>query len=118
MAVINVGVDFSPDPQGRFRTDGDSSGEAFREDFLWPALSKLSAGEKLTIILDDGVETFGSSFLTEGFAGIVKYGYMRPNDLLGVLEFKFQNMDFDFYRKKILRYIAEATFNSKKYIPG
>lgn len=32
--VINVAEDFSPSPIGRYRSDSDTSGEAFRVDHL------------------------------------------------------------------------------------
>lgn len=117
MATINIGQDFSLDPLGRFYSDGDGSGEAFREDVLKPCLLNLKEGEKVEIILDDGVESYGSSFLVEGFAGLVKYGYFRSDELLDKLTFRFSDEDFAFYRDKILSYIKAAKFESKKYIP-
>ena len=113
MGKINVGKDFSEDPIGRYRSDSDSSGQAFREDFLKPALDKLKPGEKLEIILDDGVEAYGSSFLVEGFAGLVNYGYYSKEDLLGKLAFTFSDEDFEFYKDKIIEYINESRFKSK-----
>lgn len=117
MSTLNIGKDFSVDPAGRYYTDGDSSGEEFREKHLLNALNKLSAHEKLEIILDDGVEGYGSSFLVEGFAGIVKHGYMDADSLLDKISFHFTDPDFNFYKEKIVQYIKEATFNSKKYVP-
>ena len=116
MNMLNIGKDFSPYPSGRFQEDGPASGELFREACLWPRIEKLQHGERLNIVLDDEVEGYGSSFLTEGFAGIVKYGYMRPDILLSKLEFSFTDTDFDFYKNKIIQYIGEAEFESKKYV--
>ena len=117
MATLNIGQDFSLDPSGRYRSDGDGSGEAFREDFLKPALESLDKYQILQIILDDGVEGYGSSFLSEGFAGMVKFGYMRSEDLLKKIEIIFSNDDFSFYKSKIEDYIKQATFNSQTYEP-
>ncbi|WP_141226321.1 DUF4325 domain-containing protein [Photobacterium sanguinicancri] len=75
MAMLNIGTDFSLTPAGRFYSDGSGSGEEFREECLRVKLLALNNNEKLTIILDDGVDGYGSSFLVEGFAGMVKYGY-------------------------------------------
>lgn len=113
--TINIGKDFSPDPAGRFRGDGNSSGEAFREDYLKDAILKLTPGEKLQIIIDDNVEGYGSSFLSEGFAGMVKYGYTTAEELLSKLDIVYNNADFEFYRDKIFQYIREAKYNSEKY---
>lgn len=116
--TINIGKEFSPDPAGRFREDGNSSGEAFREDLLKAAVLGLGSGEKLTIIIDDNVEGYGSSFLSEGFAGMVKYGYITSNALLSKIDIVFTNTDFEFYKNKIYQYIKEANYNSEEYNPN
>jgi len=115
MKKLNIGQDFSPDPAGRYRTDGDGSGEAFREDCLRGRIESLGAGEKLQITIDDGVEGYGSSFLVEGFAGMVKHGYISSEDLLSKIEIIYQDEDFEFYKNKILEYIKQAKFNSQAY---
>lgn len=113
---INIGKTFSSTPSGRFYTDmTDSSGEQFREELLWPALQQLETNQKVKIILDDDVEGYGSSFLVEGFAGIVKYGYMDKEVLLEKLELFQVDPDFLLFKKKIIQYINEAVFNSKQY---
>ena len=116
MKKLDIGHDFSIDPAGRYFSDGPGSGEEFREEYLMPALSKLSQSEKLGIVIDNDVEGYGSSFLVEGFAGIVKYGYMTAEELLSRIEIIYSNSDFEFYKMKILQYIKEATFDSEKYI--
>ncbi|HCM9210166.1 TPA: STAS-like domain-containing protein [Enterobacter roggenkampii] len=117
MKTLKIGSEFSKVPRGRYRSDGAASGERFREDFLRNRLSSLSNGEKLQIVIDDDVEGYGSSFLVEGFAGMVKYGYMHASELLAKIEIKYTNPDFAFYKKKIEQYINEAQFNSKLYEP-
>ena len=113
MATINVGRDFSPDPAGRYRSDGESSGEAFREDILKPTLEMLREGETLKVVIDDGVEDYGSSFLVEGFAGLVKHGYFDATNLLARIEIVYTDSDFEFYKNKIIGYIKGAKFNSE-----
>lgn len=115
MKSFNIGKDFSSVPSGRYRSDGQTSGETFREDYLRRKLSELPEGEQLKIIIDDDVEGYGSSFLVEGFAGIVKYGYMQSKDLLNKIKIEYSNPDFGFYKNKIIQYINEAKYNSKKY---
>jgi len=112
---INIGKSFSKVPSGRFWTDGDYSGEAFREETLLPIIRSLSENETVDIILDDGVEGYGSSFLTEAFAGIVKYGYMDSNELLRKINLIANKVDFIFFRDKAITYIKQAKFNSKDY---
>lgn len=118
MAEINIGTEFSRDPAGRYYTDGAGSGEEFREEHLLPALKKLSNDEVLDIIIDDDVEGYGSSFLVEGFAGVVKFGHYQGDELLKKINIKFSEPDFSFYKDKIIQYIKEAQFNSKTYTPS
>jgi len=111
MSVINIGKDFSDHPIGRYRSDGDASGEVFCQDILIPALDRLGLGEKLEIVLDDGVDGYGSSFLVEAFAGVVKAGRMDAKELLGILVFRYSEPDFEFFELKIKQYILEASRN-------
>lgn len=117
MSVFNIGRQFSDDPQGRYYKDCIGSGEEFREEHLRKELDALKNGEILTIIMDDNVDGYGSSFLTEGFAGMVKYGYMQKDELLSKIKFQYSDSDFAFYEKKIRQYISEAVYNSEKYVP-
>ena len=68
--VIRIAADFSKYPAGRYRQDGPSSGEAFREDHLKPAL--VDPDVTKVIVWLDGVAGFGSSFLDEAFGGLVR----------------------------------------------
>lgn len=116
MATLNISKDFSRFPTGRFKADAPgSNGEEFRECVLKPKLKALKDGETLTIVLDDGVEGYGSSFLVEGFAGLVKYGYFESLELLDKIEFSFSDSDFEFYKDKITQYVTEADFKSAIY---
>ena len=116
MNKLDIGKDFSPDPGGRFYSDKMKSGEEFREEQLKPRIESLGKDEQLEIILDNGVDGYGSSFLVEGFAGMVKYGYIQPNKLLTKLVFIYSDPDFNFFEKKIRQYINEANFNTEPYI--
>lgn len=68
MKLIKVSEDFSKYPAGRYRDDGDFSGQVFREDFLKPA---LQSNDLVKVDLD-GAMGFGSSFLEEAFGGLVR----------------------------------------------
>lgn len=116
MKRIDIGTDFSLDPSGRFYTDGmGKSGEEFREKHLMPAINALDENEKIVFILDNGVESYGSSFLTEAFAGPVKYGYIKADSLLSKIQFEYSDSEFSFFEDKIKKYIKEAKFNSRIY---
>lgn len=75
-SMIQIAKDFSRFPGGRFRTDGPHSGEAFREQFLVPALRE---SDNVTVVLD-GVAGLPASFLEEAFGGLVRTGF-RPGEL-------------------------------------
>lgn len=111
MTKINIGQDFNDNPIGRFYSDGPGSGEEFREEKLLPALKKLKTNEKLEVIIDDGVDGYGSSFLVEGFAGCVKYGHFKSGELLKKLKIKYDDEEFKFFADKIGQYINEAEKN-------
>lgn len=123
MIIFDIGEDFSHDPVGRFYSESHpkdknnlDSGEAFREEKLKPLLDALPDGQKIKFILDNDVESYGSSFLVEGFAGIVKYGYMKADDLLKCIEFQYTDPDFGFFENKIIQYINDAKYASEDYI--
>lgn len=66
--IIVIAQDFSPSPIGRYRSDSETSGEAFRADHLAPA---LRAFDRVTVVLD-GTDGYGSSFLEEAFGGLIR----------------------------------------------
>ena len=74
---IDIGREFTRFPAGRYVTDGNFSGEKFRETVLIPA---LRAYRELRIFLD-GTMGYGSSFLEEAFGGLVRAGFDKQ-DLL------------------------------------
>lgn len=74
--TLNIARDFSREPIGRYRTDGSTSGEVFREDRLAPALRDA---ETIEVILD-GTEGYGSSFLDEAFAGLLRLGHLKRGE--------------------------------------
>lgn len=82
--IISIAKQFSEFPTGRFYSDTEVSGQAFREKFLVP---RLKVGDSLLVDLD-GVEGFGSSFLDEAFGGLVRLEGFRLHELSENLKFK------------------------------
>ncbi|AMR66736.1 STAS-like domain-containing protein [Aquipseudomonas alcaligenes] len=68
VARLVVTERFSEYPAGRYRADGNFSGEVFREDLLIPLLQQHDVVE----IDLDGAMGYGSSFLEEAFGGLVR----------------------------------------------
>lgn len=82
--MIDIAASFTRFPGGRYRSDGNFSGERFRDDLLVPA---LMANERVVIRLD-GTVGYGSSFLEEAFGGIVRSGTFTADELLSKLSFE------------------------------
>lgn len=68
---------FSRNPGARYRNLGKASGEEFRDDVLVPAFTK----DKDLVVNLDGVRGYGSSFLEEVFAGLVRLGKFSNEDI-------------------------------------
>jgi STAS-like domain of unknown function (DUF4325) len=68
MITVSIAKDFTRFPAGRYKRNGETSGEAFRERFLQEPLSK---GESVVVDFD-GTVGYGSSFLEEAFGGVVR----------------------------------------------
>jgi hypothetical protein len=77
MSTVNIAKDFTRFPSGRFKKNGNTSGEAFRERFLE---SQIQKGEIITIELD-GTIGYGSSFLEEAFGGLVRKLRLAPDKI-------------------------------------
>lgn len=118
MCTIYIGNQFHNDPSGRYYTDGDGSGEEFREEVLRPLLACKNI-KKITINISRNVEGYGSSFLVEAFGGLIKYGYFKSEFVKEKIDLSIDDDDLDdysFYKDRILEYIKTAEFNSQEYI--
>lgn len=104
MKIIKIANDYSETPLGRYVTDGEFSGERFREEFLRPALQQPGEVE---VDIDD-VEGYGSSFLDEAFGGLIREGYFSAKDLNQRLRVKSCDPNYALYRDLIWKYIKEA----------
>jgi hypothetical protein len=101
MNVINVAKNFTRFPSGRFKRNGSTSGEAFREDFLEPPLKE---GGTLTIELD-GTIGYGSSFLEEAFGGLVRSLKLSASELKARIKFVSEDPAL---LEEIFSYIEDA----------
>lgn len=90
MTKITIARDFSEYPAGRYRDDGDFSGEVFRDDLLEP---KLRAFDIVEVDLD-GSMGYGSSFLEEAFGGLVRLGKFTRESLHKKLRFSYKEDPF------------------------
>lgn len=83
--IIKICDDFTDAPGPRFISQGDYSGELFRESILIPKFKEaIEKNEKLTIDFD-GTFGYPTSFLEEAFGGL-KEKYEK-DIILNTLEF-------------------------------
>ena len=74
---INIGREFSPMPIGRFRTHGDTSGQAFRENILYPKICEAIKNKDTLEADPKGMVILNAVFLEESFGGLVREHGMK-----------------------------------------
>lgn len=109
MSAITLNVsDFTKEAFNRYIDDGEGSGEEFRIKHIVPNL----ALHDLVIINLDGIDDeYGSSFLSEAFANLIRKENFSYETLNSKLQFKSNNTD---WLKEVNRFILEA----KKDVEG
>jgi hypothetical protein len=107
MDKINISIlkDFSKTPGVRYPSEGNFSGQEFRDDILIPKVEQAIKENKHLVIDLDGTDGLGPSFLEEAFGGLVRKGY-SADTLLSIMEFKSDEIPY--YIDDIKRYISEA----------
>lgn len=101
--TISIARDFTKTPGARLKTDGEYSGEEFREKFLDPLFNDPKDARTIEIILD-GVEGYATSFLDEAFGGLArKYGKERCLKRL-----QFTSVEDPLLTEEITSYISES----------
>jgi hypothetical protein len=102
MTTINVRLEFSRYPAGRYAKDGPYTGEAFRNKLLIPA---LNAGKDGIVVEFDGTRGLGSSFLEEAFGGLVRKEGFDKEMLLARFEFHSADPSIPL---EVMEYIKKA----------
>lgn len=106
MIIINIAKDYTDAPGGRYKKDGEYSGEDFREKLLYPKyVEAIESGEKLQVNLD-GCYGYPSSFVDEAFGGLARQ--LKRRDILDNME--VISNDEPGILDDIKKYIAEAEF--------
>lgn len=107
MINIKISTEFSDSPGGRYKREGDYSGEQFREEILFPRYQDaIKNGDKILVDLDDcyGLPT---SFLEEAFGGLVREHHCK--NASNIIEFKSDDRPNLIY--KIKKYITDEENN-------
>lgn len=101
MITVSVAKDFTRFPAGRYKRNGETSGEGFRERFLEEPLKR---GADITVDLD-GTVGYGSSFLEEAFGGVVRSTRLTADFVLSHLTIKSTDPEL---ANEVRQYIVEA----------
>ncbi|MDM0018364.1 STAS-like domain-containing protein [Variovorax saccharolyticus] len=101
MITVSVAKDFTRYPAGRYKQNGETSGEAFRERFLE---GPLRNGESVLVDFD-GTVGYGSSFLEEAFGGVVRALKVPSSFVKEHLKFKSADPSIC---EEVVEYIEEA----------
>lgn len=72
MITINIANEYTKTPGGRFKSEGEFSGEDFRDSILLPKYLEAVKHNQILCINLDGGYGYGSSFLEEAFGGLVR----------------------------------------------
>lgn len=99
---IVIALDWSMSPTGRYERDGESNATAFKKRFI---LDNLKAGENFFIDLD-GTDGYGSSFLDEAFAGLVRDNLIAKEEFFQ--RFTFKSDEDPSFIEEIKSYIDET----------
>lgn len=84
--TLNIVEDYTETPGGRYISEGEFSGEDFRERVLIPKyLTCLALKEKLIINFDGGYG-YPPGFLEESFGGMIRKGF-AASEVLSVIYF-------------------------------
>lgn len=82
---LNIAREYSRCPGARFETEGDYSGERFREELLLPRLKDaIAKGVKLEVVLD-GSAGYSTSFIEEAFGGLIRKEGLKLSEIQGSL---------------------------------
>lgn len=106
--IIDLAKDFSPYPSGRFPVDGEFNGQRFRDNWLVPAITDAQRGHEKVVVDIDGVRTFGSSFLEEAFAGLIRLRKFNRQQVNELLEVRCTKPHLTIFKDTIASYIRDA----------
>ena len=104
---INIANEFSPNPAGRWPSEGPYSGQRFREEILVPALkSALAKGGDERVVIDlDGSVVFSGAFLGEAFGALDRVPGFPIDEALKILDIKYSEKGQRFHHDAILWYL-------------
>jgi hypothetical protein len=105
--TISIAEEYCKTPAGRYYSDGNYTGERFRDEFLYPALTE---NDEVEINLDNTLG-YGSSFLEEAFGGLIREKGMSIKELEKKLKITSSRK---LYFDRIWQYLKDAQTEKNK----
>ena len=109
MVKIKICDDFSDIPGGRYISEGEFSGELFRENILVQKYQEANEQNSKLEIDFDGCYGFGTSFLEEAFGGMVRvhhvHGMLKRLDLISTED--------ETIPENVIKYVKEAELKDR-----
>ena len=103
MITINIANGYTKTPGGRFKSEGDFSGEDFRDSILIPKYLEAVKQNQLLCINLDGGYGYGSSFLEEAFGGLVRKINKVDISVINIISDEEPQLKLD-----IMKYLKDA----------
>ena len=106
---INIAKDFTDYPGPRYISQGEKSGEAFRNEILMPKYN-VAKDTRAKLYIDlDGVYGYPPSFLEEAFGGLVRVTGEKAINVIDRVEFKCKARPY--LNNEIKKYMIAAEVN-------
>ena len=109
---VSIAKDFSEYPAGRLEEDGPWNGEKFRNEHLLPAM--MDEDTNRVEVDFDGLAGCGSSFLEEGFGGLIREEGFDKATIDRKLHLKTTEAELRHYVALARKYIEESAEEARQ----
>lgn len=105
MHKVIISEDFSLYPMGRTKLDGPNNGHKFFNEFL----SENLRNRKKTIIVLDGINSLGSSFVDQVFHVMPREMGLKSKEVNELIAIEAEGRAYRFYKKMIEDFIKKIS---------
>ena len=83
--VLHIAKEYSRCPGARYESEGEFSGEKFREELLLPRLKEAIEKKVMLEVVLDGSAGYSTAFIEEAFGGLIRKDGMTMKEIEGHL---------------------------------
>lgn len=83
---LHIATEFGTTPGPRHKSEGEYSGEEFRDEILTPRFKEALDNQDILLVDLDSTEGYATSFLEEAFGGLARE--LGVEECLSTLQFK------------------------------